>query len=568
VRSIEAAGLGDDRLAEAIGPEAGSASATDASAAVLSDSVSGALWTGVSRVSGLIETIAVGAILGATYLGNTFQAVNSLPNIVYYQLLAGSLFASLLVPLLVRHVDSGDRVQAQRLVKGFLGILLVIALLVSALLLAASPLIMRLLTLGVSNPETKAAQSHVGRVLFVMFVPQITLYLIAGTGAAVMNAHGRFSLAAAAPALENAGLITMLFAVGILFGTGAPITDVPAGELLLLGLGATGAVALHASCQWLGSRSSGVLLLPGAGWRDPEVRQVVRRIMPMLAYTGLAATQILAVFVVANKISGGLVAFQLGLNFFYLPAAIVTWPIARALLPHLSRLHYDGNTKLFREEISRGVALASFVAVPIAVAYVVLCVPLARAITFGLLGTPTGVTMVALSLATVAVGVVGETWFILGTYAFYARHDVRAPLRSMAVRVAVAIGLMGLAWSARGPRVLALLGVALSVGSVVGALHLWIRLGRRLPGRGLSPLRSLARGLVASLLMVVPASLVAVIIGRVLPRTQLNEVLAMAAATVVGLATYLGVQAIVHAPELAWLKTGMTRSREVRKGSG
>jgi putative peptidoglycan lipid II flippase len=568
VRAIETDRFADDPLAENLDREAtATPPAESGSAAVVSHSLSGALWTGVSRASGLAETIAVGAILGATYLGNTFQAVNSLPNIVYYQLLAGSLFASLLVPPLVRHVDSGDRIQAQRLVKGFLGVLLVMALLASALLLAAGPLIMRLLTLGVSNPETAAAQSHVGSVLLVMFVPQIALYLIAGTGAAVMNAHGRFALAAAAPALENAGLITMLVMVGVLFGTGTAMTDVPAGELLLLGIGASAAVALHAGCQWLGSRSSGVLLIPSAGWRDPEVRRVIRRMVPTLAYTGLAASQILAIFVVANRIPGGLVAFQLALNFFYLPAAIVTWPIARALLPQLSRLHYGGDTTLFRDELNRGVALASFVTVPIAVAYVALAVPLARAITFGLLGTPAGVTAVALSLATVAVGVVGEAWFILGTYAFYARHDVRSPLRSMAVRVAVSIGLMGMAWSTRGPQVLALLGVALSTGSVIGALHLWVRLGKRLPGHGRSPLRSLVRALVSSLVMIVPAELIALALGRLLPSTELNEALAMVAATVAGLVTYLGAQAVVHAPELAWLRTGMTR-RRARRGGG
>ena len=50
----------------------------------------------MSRVSGLAQTVAVGAVLGATYLGNSYQSVNALPNIIYYQLRAGSLFASLL----------------------------------------------------------------------------------------------------------------------------------------------------------------------------------------------------------------------------------------------------------------------------------------------------------------------------------------------------------------------------------------------------------------------------------------------------------------------------------------
>ena len=53
---------------------------------------------------------------------------------------------------------------------------------------------------------------------------------------------------------------------------------VPNGEVLLLGLGCTGAVALHAGLQWLGARRAGVRVRPTAGWRDPEVRDVLRRV--------------------------------------------------------------------------------------------------------------------------------------------------------------------------------------------------------------------------------------------------------------------------------------------------
>src|SRR5215203_2283835 len=55
------------------------------------DSLAGSVWTAVSRVSGFVRAAGIAAVLGATYLGNTFVALNSLPNLVYYQLLAGSL---------------------------------------------------------------------------------------------------------------------------------------------------------------------------------------------------------------------------------------------------------------------------------------------------------------------------------------------------------------------------------------------------------------------------------------------------------------------------------------------
>ena len=72
------------------------------------DSLTVAAWTILSRVTGLARVAVVGAVLGPTYTGNTYQFTNSLPNLLYYGFLAGGLFSSLLAPALVRHIDAGD----------------------------------------------------------------------------------------------------------------------------------------------------------------------------------------------------------------------------------------------------------------------------------------------------------------------------------------------------------------------------------------------------------------------------------------------------------------------------
>jgi putative peptidoglycan lipid II flippase len=526
------------------------------SAGVMRNSLAGSVWTFASRLTGLGKAVTIGAVLGATYLGNTYQAINALPNLVYYQLLAGSLFASLLVPPLVDHVDRGDRSGSQMLVRGFLGSLLLVGALASAILVAVGPLITRLLTLGVADPAAATAQRRVGWWLLVMFAPQISLYIVAGTGAAVMNAHGRFALAAAAPSLESLGMIAVLVAAGILFGTGTGIMQVSNQQLLLLGVGTTAAVGIHAVCQAWGARSSGLPMIPRVGWRDPEVRRVLRRIVPTLGFTGLAALQVFAMMVVASKVSGGLVAFQLALNFFYLPTAVVTWPVARALLPQLSRMHHAEDRRQFGNELLRGVAVASFVTVPIAAVYAALAAPLAQAVAFGQLGNGGGWRLTALSLASLSLGVVGETWFILGTYAFYARQDVRSPVRSMVVRVGVALSLMPVAWLSRGASVLVTLGLALSAGSLIGALHIGWRLRGMLLGTGFSLARSLLRTVVASLVMVAAAH-VALWALRGLPDSKPAHLLAVALAALVGAAAFLAVQAAWHAPELRWLRSGL-----------
>jgi peptidoglycan biosynthesis protein MviN/MurJ (putative lipid II flippase) len=72
------------------------------------DSVTVALWTAVSRATGLVRVAVIAAVLGPTYLGNTYQFTNSVPNLVYYGLLGGALVSSLLVPTLVKHLAAGS----------------------------------------------------------------------------------------------------------------------------------------------------------------------------------------------------------------------------------------------------------------------------------------------------------------------------------------------------------------------------------------------------------------------------------------------------------------------------
>ncbi|MDT4910108.1 MAG: putative peptidoglycan lipid flippase, partial [Pseudonocardiales bacterium] len=68
--------------------------ATERDSAAAGDSIAVASWTLVSRVTGVVKIAAIGAVLGPTFFGNAYQFTNSLPNLIYFGLLAGSLFSS------------------------------------------------------------------------------------------------------------------------------------------------------------------------------------------------------------------------------------------------------------------------------------------------------------------------------------------------------------------------------------------------------------------------------------------------------------------------------------------
>ena len=525
------------------------------------DSTTVAVWTIVSRVTGLVKFAVIGAVLGPTFFGNTYQFTNSLPNLLYYGLLAGSLFSALLVPALVRHIDAQDQHSSERVAGGFLGITLVLLLVVAPLAITFGPLVLRMAALGGGSQVAEAAgQMRVGQLLIVMFIPQIFCYGVVGTATAVINSRQRFALAAGAPAIESLGIMAVLGAAALLYGTRTSLSNVPPGEIVLLGLGTTGAVAAHAATQWWGARRAGVVLKPRPGWRDPEVRVLIRRALPSIAQAGLASLQVLVLLMVANRLPGGVIAFQIALNFYYLAIAIGAAPVALSLIPRLSRMHLDGDVTAFRDTLMRGLAMGFLVTIPATVGYLVLALPLARAISFGRMDSDGGVVMVAASLAALSLAVVGQTAFMIVTYACYARKDTRTPLMSMLVQTTICLGLASTALLLQGPAMLVVLGLALSLSVAAAAVHLTAHVWRTLSPRGTQRLApSLARFVAAAGIMAGPAWLVAEAVPHFLGRS-LGPRVGIAAAVLVGGALFLALQALWRTPELGWLAGGLIGS--------
>jgi putative peptidoglycan lipid II flippase len=513
--------------------------------------------TAVSRLTGVLRVIMVGAVLGPTQFGNTFQLTNSLPNLIYYGFLAGSLFSSLLVPALVHHVDAGMPGHAARVSGGFLGTAwLALAVLVPIAVLVV-PQVVGLLAPGQSVPAADQAQQT--RVLLLLTCPQVFLYAVVGSAGAVMNAHRRFALPAIAPAVENLGVIAVLGTVWLLFGRPSDTPgSQPVGEVLLLGLGSTAAVAVHAALQWWGARTQGVVLRPRPGWRDPEVAAVVRRALRSVAQAGLLALQMLVLLLLAGRVAGGTVALQMVFNFYYLPIALVATPVGLALLPRLSRMHRSGRVEELTTTFLEGVELALFFAVPAAVGYVLLAGPVAHGITVGAMNSAAGVAMVSGTLAAMAVGLIGQTVFFIATQAAYARDDTRTPLVSMAVQAAVCLALSVLTVLVPGPRAVVLLGLAYGTGALLGGLHLLWRVTRAigLPIRRLGPL--VRRLTIGAVVMAVPVRWVAHdLVSRIDGRA--GWVLALGAGTLAGVAVFLVAQLLMRSPELGALRRAVRR---------
>ena len=133
--------------------------------------------TALSRSVGFLRVLAIAAILGTTYLGNTFTSSNYVSNILFELLAAGALSA-VLVPTMVEILDRGDESEAERVTGALLGRALVVLGIVTVVGVVAAPWIAEILTAGVNDPRIAQEQQELATFLLRFFVPQVLLYAV------------------------------------------------------------------------------------------------------------------------------------------------------------------------------------------------------------------------------------------------------------------------------------------------------------------------------------------------------------------------------------------------------
>jgi hypothetical protein len=173
-----------------------------------------------------------------------------------------------------------------------------------------------------------------------------------------------------------------------------------------------------------------------------------------------------------------------------------------------------------------------------------------------------GREVLAAALLGLAPAIIGETVFLVTTYAFYARKDTTYPLRGMIIQTVVCAAGIAAVVQLRGLALLAGLGLAYSAGSIAAAIYLVHHLRRGLPRGGEPALAPFLRTVACSVIMIGPAWLVArVLAGNV--SSAVGRVAVMLLVTLVGAGIYFAAQAWLGAPQVQWV-TGALRKRQPR----
>jgi len=429
----------------------------------------------VSRVLGGVRVLVVAAVLGTTYLGDTFEAANTFPTIVFELLAAGALSA-VLVPTFVDLFGRGADAEAEERIGGLLGLALVLLGALAVIGELTAPWLAELLV-GASNGPPQ--QVELATDLLRWFLPQLLLYPIGFCAIALLNAKRVFALPAAAPIGNTVVLVAALVVFRVVAGPD-PGVDLTTTETMILGLGGTLGVAAFVAVPTIALWRSGVRLRPRWTPRDEAVGALVRLSgWAVLQHAG-AALLLGAAIVLGAGVEGGVVAYRVAFYLFLAPYGILAQPIHTTVQPELAEDADRGDGEAYGTALRWAMATLGVVVVPVAALMVAFAGPTMTVFAFGQADSGDGVELMAAGLVGLALGLPFYGAFRLLAAAWYAFDDSRTPALAAVVSAVVGVALMvALTPLTEGPDRILALGLGHSLGFLVGTGWLALGLSRR-----------------------------------------------------------------------------------------
>jgi putative peptidoglycan lipid II flippase len=465
-----------------------------------------AALTAASRVVGFGRVAVLSHTVGTSCVGDTYQAANAVPNVVF-EVVAGGALASLVVPVLAGAVLSGDRDTASRTASALLTWTVSLLVPVAVAGMLAAPLLMRALV-G-THPECGRAMTQVGGRMLVVFMPQVVLYGIGIVLAGIVQAHHRFLGPALAPLLSSLVVITAYLLYAAQGPTG--LDRLPHAQELMLSVGTTVGVAVLTLSLLVPVARCGLRLRPT--WQFPAGVGHRVRSLALAGVAGLLAQQLaldVALRLAAHGREGSVVVFQVATAVFLLPWAVLAVPVATTVFARLSATSENGDEELYADVASRSLATVLIAMFGGAAVLVAVAGPAAQLLAAGVPG-PDNVEALSEAVTAFAPGLLGYGLVALLGRALYARGDGRTVAVATVIGWLVVAGLdVGMVAGTDLDRVV-VLGLGNTGGMSVAGLLLLLGLRRAAPAalRGSGPTAAvavLASGLAVGAAAVVPWS--------------------------------------------------------------
>ncbi|HHY60223.1 MAG TPA: murein biosynthesis integral membrane protein MurJ [Clostridia bacterium] len=435
----------------------------------------------LSRLLGFVRDAVITWRFGAGGMTDAYLVAYTIPYAL--EAVLGMSLVTVIVPTLTRYLVQGEMAEGRRVASAVVsGAALLLAGL-TALGLVLAPALVQVLAPGF-GPEEAALAVRLTRIMFPSIIFMGLGLMLSG----ILNTHKRFALPALAPALVNLVIILAVVLLGGRYGVEGLAVGTLAGFF----------------CFWLVQLPGmgRISLRPGWGWdfRHPQVRQVIRAIIPVTFATGVNQVNLAANrFFASGLAAGSITALDLANRVMNLPLGVFAAAVATAVFPALAEKAARDDGPGLAREFTAALRLVSLTMLPCTVGLAVLREPVVRLLFERGAFQEKATAMTAGALLYFSLGLLFLGGIYLLTRAYYSLGDLKTPARVGLAAVAANVVFSLLLLPLLGHRGLAL---ANTLAAVVNAGLLYYLLGKRIPLKEQGGLgEALAKMAAAALLM-------------------------------------------------------------------
>ena len=435
-----------------------------------------AIATLISRVTGFIRTVLIGAALGEV-VAASFNTANTLPNLIT-EIVLGSVLTALVVPVLVR-AEKEDADHGAAFIRRLFTLTLTLMTVVTLVAVATAPLLTRMMMDEDSKGNLVQTTSFAYLVL-----PQIFFYGMFSLFMAILNTKEHFRPGAWAPVANNVVSIAVLVAYMVLPGQLNPAapTSISNPHVLLLGLGTTAGVVVQCLIMLPALRKLGIDLRPLWGI-DERLKQFGGMALAIVTYVAISQLgYIITTRIAFNADAAAQFIYQQHWMSLQMPYGIIGVTLLTAIMPRMSRNAADGDDEAVVADLTMGTKLTFIALIPIIIFMTALGPDIARALFAYGSFSPEAANTLGLTISASSFTLIPYALVMLHLRVFYAREEAWTPTFIIAGITGTKVLLSALApHIAREPNhVVVLLGAANGFGFVAGALIGALLLRRKL----------------------------------------------------------------------------------------
>lgn len=416
----------------------------------------------VSRLTGLLRDTLIARAFGAGLATDAFFVAFRIPNLLR-RLFAEGAFSQAFVPTLAEYKTKRGYDETRALIDHTASLLALLVFIVTVIGVLAAPVIVYLSAYGfVANPDKFALTVDLLRICF----PYIFFIALVSFSSGILNTHSQFKVPAFTPVLLNVSFI--LFAI-----FAVPYFDPPI-KALAWAVFVGGILQLAFQLPSLAK----LKLLPRfkLDFHDPGVWRILKLMGPAVLGVSVAQISLLINTLYASLLGNGSVSWLMYADrLMEFPNGMLGTALGTILLPSLAKHHANSNVEEYSKLLDWGLRITVMLTLPAALALALISVPLITSLFHYGQFSVNDVYMTRAALIAYSVGLTGMLLVKILAPGFYARQNVRTPVKIALVTLA-ATQLMNLLFLFGFNMNHAGLALAIGLGAVVNAGFLYWKL--------------------------------------------------------------------------------------------